>query len=76
MCYFLSDKEGQVGWNRAKSSRIEIYVDKGKISQIVEFQNPDGILNPPLKEPDKQKLDGFNWFDSIRPKNKSDIFKK
>jgi hypothetical protein len=76
LVYFLSDKEGQVGWNRAKSSRIEIYVDKGKISQIVEFQNPDGILNPPLKEPDKQKLDGFNWFDSIRPKNKSDIFKK
>jgi lipopolysaccharide export system protein LptA len=76
LVYFLSDKEGQIGWNRAKSSRIEIYVDKGKITQIIEFQYPDGILNPPLKETDKQKLSGFNWFDSIRPKNKSDIFKK
>ena len=76
LVYFLADKEGQVGWNRAKSSSIDIYVDKGKITQIIEFQNPDGILNPPLKEADKQKLSGFNWFDLLRPKNKSDIFRK
>jgi hypothetical protein len=76
LIYFLVDKEGQIGWNHAKSSRIEIYVDKGKITQIIEYQNPDGILNPPLKEPDKQKLPGFNWFDPLRPKNRSDIFKK
>jgi lipopolysaccharide export system protein LptA len=76
LVYFLADKEGQVGWNRAKSSSIDIYVDKGKITQIIEFQNPDGILNPPLKESDKQKLSGFNWYDLLRPKNKSDIFRK
>jgi lipopolysaccharide export system protein LptA len=74
--YFLVDKEGQVGWNSAKSSSIEIYVDKGKITEIDEYQNPDGILNPPLKEAEKQKLPGFNWFDQLRPKNKTDIFKK
>lgn len=74
--YFLVDKEGQVGWNSAKCSSIEIYVDKGKITEIEEYQNPDGILNPPLKEAEKQKLPGFNWFDQLRPKNKTDIFKK
>jgi lipopolysaccharide export system protein LptA len=74
--YFLSDKEGQIGWNHAKSSSLEIYVDKGKINEIIEYQNPDGLLNPPLIEKEKQKLPGFNWFDLLRPKNKSDIFKK
>jgi lipopolysaccharide export system protein LptA len=74
LIYFLVDKEGQVGWNRAKCSRIEIFLDKGKISQIIEFQNPDGIMNPPLKEKERQKLDGFNWYDQLRPKNKLDIF--
>jgi lipopolysaccharide export system protein LptA len=74
LVYFLVDKEGQVGWNRAKCSRIEIFLDKGKISQIIEFQNPDGIMNPPLKEKERQKLDGFNWYDQLRPKNKLDIF--
>jgi hypothetical protein len=73
--YFLVDKEGQIGWNSAKSSSIEIYIDDGKISEIIEYQNPDGILNPPLKEAEKQKLPGFNWFDGLRPKNKSEIFK-
>jgi lipopolysaccharide export system protein LptA len=72
--YFLVDKAGQIGWEHAKSSSIEIYVDKGKITDIFEYQNPDGILNPPLKETEKQKLPGFNWFDLLRPKNKSDIF--
>jgi lipopolysaccharide export system protein LptA len=74
--YFLIDKEGQIGWNSAKSSSIEIYVDKGKITEIDEYQNPDGILNPPLKDAVKQKLPGFNWLDQLRPKDKMDIFKK
>ena len=74
--YFLVDKEGQLGWNKAKSSSIEIYIDKGKITEINEFQNPDGILNPPMLEKENQKLPGFNWFDLLRPKNKSDIFRK
>jgi hypothetical protein len=74
--YFLTDKKGQIGWNRAKCSSIEIYVDDGKITEINEFQNPDGVLNPPLKEVDKQKLPGFIWLDNLRPKIKSDIFRK
>jgi lipopolysaccharide export system protein LptA len=74
--YFLVDKEGQIGWNKAKCSSLDIYVDNGKIMEINEYQNPEGILNPPLIEVDKQRLPGFNWLDRIRPKIKSDIFKK
>jgi lipopolysaccharide export system protein LptA len=74
--YFLVDNEGQIGWNHAKSSTMEIFIDNGKISEINEYQNPDGLLNPPLVEQDKQKLPGFNWLDMLRPKTKTDIFKK
>jgi lipopolysaccharide export system protein LptA len=74
--YFLVDKEGQIGWNRSKSSSMEIYVDNGKISEIYEYQNPEGTLNPPMQEPDKQRLPGFNWQGLIRPKDRNDIFRK
>jgi lipopolysaccharide export system protein LptA len=74
--YFLVDKEGQIGWNRAKSSRMDIWVDNGKITEIDEYQNPEGLLNPPMKELEKQRLTGFNWLGLIRPKNRYDIFRK
>jgi lipopolysaccharide export system protein LptA len=74
--YFLVDKEGQVGWNRAKSSSMDILVENGKIGEIDEYQNPEGTLNPPMQELDKQRLPGFNWQGLIRPKNRNDIFRK
>jgi len=75
--YFLEDKDELIGVNHAKSSSIEIYVDKGKITDIYEYQNPDGKLDPPLSNlPETLKLPGFNWFDIIRPKKVSDIFRK
>jgi lipopolysaccharide export system protein LptA len=75
--YHLIDKEKLTGVTHNKSSSIEIYVDKGKITDIIEHQNPDGKLDPPLlNPPDKMILPGFNWFDAIRPKKKADIYQK
>jgi lipopolysaccharide export system protein LptA len=74
--YFLVDKLGQIGWNIAKCSKIEIYVDNGKIMEINEYSNPEGVLNPPLKDIGKQKLPGFIWLENQRPKSKADIFRK
>jgi lipopolysaccharide export system protein LptA len=75
--YYLLDGDDIVGVNQTKSARIEILVDKGKISDIFEYQNPEGFIDPPdIKKPKESKLDGFSWLDKIRPKQKSDIFKK
>jgi lipopolysaccharide export system protein LptA len=75
--YFLKDKDKLIGVNHAKSSSIEIYVDNGKITDIYEYQNPEGTLDPPLMNPpEKLKLPGFSWFDILRPKKVSDIFRK
>jgi lipopolysaccharide export system protein LptA len=73
--YFLVDKQGQVGWNQAKCSKIDILVDNGKILEIIEYSNPEGTLNPPLTDAEKQRLPGFKWQEQIRPRDRKDIFR-
>jgi lipopolysaccharide assembly outer membrane protein LptD (OstA) len=75
--YFLADKDKLIGVNHATSSSIEILVENGKINEIVEFQNPDGKLDPPmLAPPSRLRLKGFAWHQGIRPVNKNDVFRK
>jgi lipopolysaccharide export system protein LptA len=74
--YYLLDGEDVAGVNQTKCANIEIYVENGKISEIFEYQNPDGFIDPPEpSKPDELRLKGYNWFDSLRPKKKADIFK-
>jgi hypothetical protein len=49
-------------------------VDKGKVTEIFEHDNPEGFIDPPLPA-DPIRLEGFKWLDKIRPKKKNDIFK-
>ncbi|MCX6334622.1 MAG: hypothetical protein NT092_10010 [Bacteroidia bacterium] len=73
--YYLIDGEEIVGKNTTRCARIEIFVSDGKITQIYEYQSPEGVIDPPSKTPaENPKLKGFNWFDAIRPKEKFDIF--
>lgn len=73
--YFLADKNELMGINYAKCSSIEILFEDGKISEIIEYQNPDGKLDPPDKSPpESYRLPGFIWHDMLRPKKKSDVF--
>jgi lipopolysaccharide export system protein LptA len=73
--YYLLDGEDIAGRNQTKCASIVVYVDKGKISEIYEYKNPDGVIDPPEPfKPDPLRLKGFNWFDSLRPKKKADLF--
>ena len=75
--YYLLDGEEIAGVNQGTSASIEIFVEDGKVAEIYEYQNPDGFIDPPDKAvPKRMRLPGFNWLDSIRPKDKSDIFRK
>jgi hypothetical protein len=75
--YYLLDGDEIVGVNQAKCARIEIFVADGKITAINEYQNPEGVIDPPSKvNPLTLRLDGFSWFDLIRPKKMMDIFRK
>jgi lipopolysaccharide export system protein LptA len=74
--YFLIDGENIVGVNTAKCATIEIGIEDGKIRDIIQRQSPEGVIDPPKMTGQGQiRLDGFNWFDNLRPKKLSDIFK-
>jgi lipopolysaccharide export system protein LptA len=73
--FYVLDGEAVAGIDQAKCADIEVLVEKGKISQIFQNKNPEGFTDPPdITKPKERRLEGFHWFDSIRPENKTDIF--
>ncbi len=73
--YYLGEGDEIMAVNKATSSDIEIDLEDGKISVITENQSPEGIIDPPSTTPQgNPKLDGFMWYDHLRPKNKMEIF--
>ncbi len=75
--YHLLDGENITGVNKVKCARIDIYVKDNAITDIFQYENPEGIITPPGMVPlNTLRLEGFNWFDSIRPKKVADIFNK
>jgi lipopolysaccharide export system protein LptA len=75
--YYILDGDEVVAVSKAKCSRIEIFVEDGKINEINEIQNPEGVIDPPEQgNPESNKLEGFSWLDLLRPKNVADIFRK
>ena len=74
--YYARDKKGIIGLNKAESSNISIYLNKGKVKKIAFIKSPDGELKPLAELNDGDKLlPGFNWQPEIRPKDKEDIFR-
>ncbi len=74
--YYPKDDEVTIGVNRAESSNLSIFLENKQITGIKLRIEPEGDLNPPYLLPDEDvKLQGFIWLESIRPKNKMDIFK-
>lgn len=73
--YYLLDGDLVAGRNESKCANMEVLIDRGKISDIYEYDNPEGFIDPPLPA-DPIRLDGFKWLDHFRPKRKLDIFNK
>ena len=75
--YYLLDGDAIAGIDQSKCVNIEIYIEKGKIQQIFEHQEPEGTIDPPEPEiPKELRLKGFSWLSELRPKDKNDIFRK
>jgi lipopolysaccharide export system protein LptA len=73
--YYLIDGEDVAGVNQSKCANIEALVEKGKITEITDDGTPEGSIDPPLPA-EPLRLPGFSWLDSVRPKQKADIFIK
>jgi lipopolysaccharide export system protein LptA len=74
--YYLVDGEEIAGRNNSKCASMDIFVEKGKIKEIFQYQSPEGVIDPPSPAPNNDKnLEGFKWLDYLRPKRILDIFK-
>lgn len=74
--YYLLDEEEITGVNKATCSSIDIFVENSKITDIIQYKEPSGVIKPPTALPDDNpRLPGFNWLDAIRPKKILDIFR-
>lgn len=76
--YWLREDDGSlIGINSSQSVSMIITVVKNQIQRIKYFQKTDEILYPEEKLPEgKDLLKGFLWQDELRPKDKTDIFRK
>jgi lipopolysaccharide export system protein LptA len=73
--YYLLDGENIAGVNKGKCARMEIYIKDGAITNIIQHEAPEGVIDPPDKvSTARLRLEGFNWYDSLRPKKVKDIF--
>ena len=71
--YYLLDENLVAGVDQSKCADIQVILNKGKPSEIYEYQNPEGFIDPPLPAL-PVRLEGFKWHDDIRPKKMTDIF--
>lgn len=74
--YFPKDDEDLVGANKGSSSDMRILMKDGDPHKIYFLKEPDAVLHP-VGELLKNELylQGFNWLDKQRPKDKLDIFR-
>ncbi len=73
--YYLKNKDRYSGMNRLESSKINVYLMKGKIDSISFFPKPEGKTIP-LKDltSEDATLSGFQWRESEKPKNRFDLY--
>ncbi len=76
--YYREESKELVGIWVGRSSTMRIYFDSiGKIYKISHQTDVEGKLNPEEElAPDKRVFPGFQWLDKIRPKDRTDIFRR
>ena len=73
--YPLDSDSTYIGMNTTTSGRIIAYMKDRKVERVVVPMDSKGVLYPMSQRPgDKCFLDGFAWFDYVRPLFKEDIF--
>ncbi len=75
VAYFIDESDGaRIGMNYTETSLLKLYMKDKKITKIWMPSSTGQIFPEGMIPAGKRYLDGFAWFDYIRPKNKEDIF--
>ncbi|MBN2482387.1 MAG: hypothetical protein JXB19_11640 [Bacteroidales bacterium] len=74
--YYAKDQDDVIGVNVAESSDLTIWFKDNAIDDIRFYVNPVATLYPLELAPEEELiLDDFSWYESIRPRNKEDVFR-
>lgn len=77
--YFpIDDKDGEkIGMNEMKSAFLSMWIKNNKLDKLLVTGEPSATLYPiPDLTASQKTLDGFEWFDYLRPLHRWDIFRK
>ena len=73
--YPLDSDSTYIGMNTTTSGRIIAYMKDRKVERVVVPKESKGVFYPMSQRPEEKRfLDGFAWFDYVRPLFKEDIF--
>jgi lipopolysaccharide transport protein LptA len=73
--YAMDSEDGFVGMNRATSDAIDMFFEEQKPKKVKFINDLKGVTYPIRQIPaEEDKLKGFNWQESRRPKTKFDLF--
>jgi len=74
--YPLDDSDSSyVGLNHAESTKMRMYMKAGQM-EAIWMPKAEGTLYPMTQIPPKERfLEGFAWYDYIRPTDRHDIFR-
>jgi lipopolysaccharide export system protein LptA len=75
--YALDEENAYIGVNDVVCSRIWMYFQDQKITDVRFFEKPDGVFYP-MQEANHEalKLEGFRWIRSSRPSSPEDVYAK
>lgn len=73
--YYMDEDDGtRIGMDYTETTELKLYMKNKKVDRIW-MPAATGTIYPPFAIPsDKRYLQGFAWFDYIRPMSKDDLF--
>lgn len=72
--FMLEDNGEQIGMNYCETSEMKVFMQDKKVHKIWMPESKHTMYPPFAIPQEKRYLEGFAWFDYIRPKDKDDIF--
>ena len=75
VAYFINEDDGtKIGMNYTETSLLHLYMKERKVHKIWMPESVGKLYPADMIPSDRRYLNGFAWFDYIRPKSKDDIF--
>jgi lipopolysaccharide export system protein LptA len=75
--FYPVDNGEMIGLNQTKSAYLTILLEKSELKRLKLWPTSEGTLIPlPDLLPAQKTLKDFYWFDSMRPVDKDDIYRK